>query len=163
MVGQTDLAEVAWRVERVLNVTLEEEHPATEAELRLIGAASDKFSAWIDALQANRTVTVDVTSLDDLIAQCGHKAPTVPVASEAAKSVESAVDKRGELPSAVEPTTLAATDLDALLVTAQAPDVNLEPLHDSLLPLIEVTSVDDPEPLIDELAHRRRISAGCSG
>ena len=153
MVGQTDLAEVAWRVERVLNVTLEEEHPATEAELRLIGAASDKFSAWIDALQANRTVTVDVTSLDDLIAQCGHKAPAVPVASEAAKSVESAVDKREELPSAVEPTTLAATDLDALLVTAQAPDVNLEPLHDSLLPLIEVTSVDDPEPLIDELAH----------
>jgi len=152
MVGQTDLAEVAWRVERVLNSTLEEERPATEAELRLIGVAADKFTAWIEALQDRRAVTVDVGALDELIALCGHMQPAAVAAPEVSQAVEPPVSApQGQLP--VVETAATQVDLDALLMAAEPPVAQEEPLHDSLLPLIEVTALDEPEPAVEPLAH----------
>jgi chemosensory pili system protein ChpA (sensor histidine kinase/response regulator) len=152
MVGQTDLAEVAWRVERVLNGTLEEERPATEAELRLIGVAADKFTAWIDALQDKRAVTVDVDALDELIAQCGHKPPAAAAAPDVSRVVEPTVSAAQEhLPEVAAAAT--HVDLDALLMTAKPPVAHEEPLHDSLLPLIEVTALEEPEPAVEPIDH----------
>ena len=78
MVGQTDLAEVAWRVERVLNSVLEAERPVAEPELKLIAVAAEKFGAWVETLRAEHHVSVDVSTLDELIARCGHKSPPPP-------------------------------------------------------------------------------------
>ncbi len=139
MVGQADLAEVAWRVERVLNATLEEERPATEAELRLIGAASQAFTDWIDTLRDQRAVSVDVSALDDLIAQCTHKplsAAATTLASEmrlAATSPSDATTGVAATPSAGSDTVLGST--------------RTEPLHDIVLPLVEATS----EPVVNLL------------
>ncbi len=77
MVGQTQLAEVAWRVEGVLNAALETERSVTEPELSLIGAAAQLFSGWVDTLRDEHRVAIDVGALDGLIAQCSP--PAAPV------------------------------------------------------------------------------------
>ncbi len=70
MVGQTDLAEVAWRVEGVLNAALETERPLNEPELKLIGAAAEHFASWIEDLRTKHHVTLDVSVLDGLVENC---------------------------------------------------------------------------------------------
>ena len=70
MVGQADLAEVAWRVEGVLNNALETERAVNEPELKLIGAAAEHFASWIEDLRTKRHVQLDVSALDSLIGSC---------------------------------------------------------------------------------------------
>ena len=70
MVGQKDLAEVAWRVEGVLNAALETDRPLNEPELKLIGGAAAHFTAWIEDLRTKHHVNLDVSVLDGLIANC---------------------------------------------------------------------------------------------
>ena len=70
MVGQTQLAEVAWRVEGVLNSALETERHLTENELALVGEAAQHFSRWVDALRDDHTVDIDVSVFDQMIARC---------------------------------------------------------------------------------------------
>ena len=76
MVGQTALAEVAWRVERVLNAALEAERPLNEPELTLIGVAAERFSAWIEDLRTRHRVELEVSALDGLIANCTPRSST---------------------------------------------------------------------------------------
>ncbi len=81
MVGQTQLAEVAWRVEGVLNAALETERSVTEPELNLIGAAAQLFSGWVDTLRDEHKIAIDVGALDSLIAQCSPPASPVAMAA----------------------------------------------------------------------------------
>ena len=73
MVGQTDLAEVAWRVENVLNNALETDRPVNEPEIKLIGAAAEHFTAWVEQLRTQNHVQLDISILDDLIANCAPR------------------------------------------------------------------------------------------
>ena len=125
MVGQTDLAEVAWRVERVLNEAIEEDRPPSEAELRLIGAASEAFTGWVGVLHDHGSVSVEVGALDTWLDACGHRPAPTPKAEVA--------------PSAPPAATVAGA-------MSLAPE---EPLYDSVLPLIEV----DMEPEHPEVQH----------
>lgn len=73
MVGQTDMAEVAWRVEGVLNRVLETDRAVNEPELKLIGAAANYFGDWVQELQAKGSVQLDVSVLDELIENCATR------------------------------------------------------------------------------------------
>ena len=151
MVGQTDLAEVAWRVERVLNAALEAERPVTEPELKLIAAAAEKFGAWVETLRVEHHVAVDVSTLDELISRCGHKAAppappllAVPVAEARPPTVASAATpalSAQSLAPTPDPSALSVEeiDFDALMAAS---------------PLLQQTHKEDALPLIEpQLAH----------
>ena len=52
MVGLTDLGEVAWQCEQVMNKWLKDEKPATPDLLDFVALAERSFSGWIDQLKA---------------------------------------------------------------------------------------------------------------
>ena len=52
MVGLTELGEVAWQVEQVMNKWLRDEKPATKGLLHLINDFHHAFSGWIETLKA---------------------------------------------------------------------------------------------------------------
>ncbi|MBC7711040.1 MAG: Hpt domain-containing protein [Rhizobacter sp.] len=145
MVGQTDLAEVAWRVENVLNNALETDRSVNEPEIKLIGAAAEHFTAWVEELRTQNHVQLDVSILDDLIASC---APRISVgganlaAPAAAKPVTPDASMTLVAPIAfpaieVDVVELSGAELDLLLADAVAtPQVNKAaeaPLDISLL------------------------------
>jgi len=66
MVGLTDLGDVAWSCEQVMNKWLKEEKPPTPGLLMLIDDASSAFSVWVLALQSSGAATIDGTPLNDL-------------------------------------------------------------------------------------------------
>ncbi len=133
MVGQTQLAEVAWRVEQVLNGALESERNITEQELHLVDTAVGHFKQWVDALANRHVVSIDVSLLDTLIAKClpagsapaafGSKA-SVPAATsvDASIRVDAGTDTAAGVSLASDgATTPLATDgedLDAQLAKA---------------------------------------------
>lgn len=59
MVGLTDLGEIAWEVEQVMNRWLEQQLPATPPLLELITVASSSFSAWITQLRSRQELKLD--------------------------------------------------------------------------------------------------------
>jgi chemosensory pili system protein ChpA (sensor histidine kinase/response regulator) len=52
MVGLMDLAEIAWEIEQLMNLWLDQKRPATPALLELLAAASKSFGTWIPQLRA---------------------------------------------------------------------------------------------------------------
>ena len=54
MVGLMDLGEVAWEIEQLFNLWLEEKRPATPALLALVTEACAKFSGWIADLREGK-------------------------------------------------------------------------------------------------------------
>ena len=126
MVGLTDLAEVAWRVEGVLNQALESERAVTEQELKLMAGACEQFAKWLAMLQTTRHVRLDVNALDGLVESCA------PPASEfSSKALVGAAP--GTFPKAqhsaapvtlisqlAAPATVDAAELDELLANAIA-------------------------------------------
>ncbi|MGB8855957.1 MAG: Hpt domain-containing protein [Burkholderiales bacterium] len=63
MVGLTDLGEVAWQLEEVMNQWLQEDKPATSGLLRLIGESHQLFSAWVQSLSRTGTAEVDSSAV----------------------------------------------------------------------------------------------------
>ena len=53
MVGLTDLGEVAWSIEQLLNQWLQDEKPATAALLELLDDAHHQFEHWIGTLKSS--------------------------------------------------------------------------------------------------------------
>ncbi len=66
MVGLTDLGEVAWSCEQVMNKWMKEEKALTPGLLTLIGDAASAFSGWVLALQATGTARIDSSRLNAL-------------------------------------------------------------------------------------------------
>jgi chemosensory pili system protein ChpA (sensor histidine kinase/response regulator) len=54
MVGLMDLGELAWELEQVMNLWLEEKRAATPALIELVEASGKAFSAWVALLRENR-------------------------------------------------------------------------------------------------------------
>ena len=63
MVGLTDLAEVAWVIERAMNKWLQGNRPATPGLLKLILDAETKLKGWIDSLRKHGSALVDADEL----------------------------------------------------------------------------------------------------
>src|SRR6266403_1310790 len=59
MVGLTDLGEVAWEIEQVMNRWLERQQPASSELLELIALASAAFTGWIGRLRGRESFTLD--------------------------------------------------------------------------------------------------------
>jgi chemosensory pili system protein ChpA (sensor histidine kinase/response regulator) len=63
MVGLTDLGEVAWNCEQVMNKWLKEEKTATHGLIGFIERAASAFLTWVEALQTQGTAEIDGTDL----------------------------------------------------------------------------------------------------
>ena len=59
MVGLTDLGEVAWEIEQVMNRWLERQQPASPELLELIALASAAFREWIGKLRGRESLAFD--------------------------------------------------------------------------------------------------------
>ncbi len=125
MVGQVSLAELAWRVEGVLNRALESERPVNEPEIKLIAVAIDNFDIWVEALRKQQPMALDVAALDELIEQCAprsqgaamppHDGVTTPVVTQDFMELLEAPRAVDETPSSA---SVEAMELDALLERA---------------------------------------------
>ena len=152
MVGQADLAEVAWRVEGVLNAALETERPLNEPELKLIGAAAEHFTAWIEDLRTKRHVELDVSALDGLIENCtprvgggGSKAAVESELSVARQARSLVAEADSPLP-VVEPDVVDIDEaqLDVLLANAVAALPATEPPEPAFEALVPAFPLDLP-------------------
>src|SRR4029077_15237407 len=77
MVGLMDLGEVAWEIEQLMNLWLEEKRLARPALLDLLAAACESFSAWLQQL-GNGTLQGEIQA-DELVpmARCLNAAAGV--------------------------------------------------------------------------------------
>jgi chemosensory pili system protein ChpA (sensor histidine kinase/response regulator) len=82
MVGLTDLGEIAWEIEQVMNLYLEQQRPASPGLLDLITMASASFAAWVAHPRAGEPLTVDGQRITDLARRL--RAGGEPAASSAA-------------------------------------------------------------------------------
>ena len=117
MVGQTQLAEVAWRVESVLNTALETERHVTEPELKLMDAAVGHFAQWVEMLRVNRRIDIDVSVLDELIAKCSSspsQSSTTPESVAKSPAVEKISGSAGVVETVAPPLPELAVDDDDL-------------------------------------------------
>ena len=145
MVGQTALAEVAWRVERVLNATLEAERPLNEPELQLIGAAVERFSAWIEDLRTKYRVELEVSTLDGLIANC---APRSTVSAKLADEPTPGIAKQAPAP-------IAVTEAPWPVVTPEVLDIDEAELDTLLAHAVATLAMDEAsEPTATTLARQ---------
>jgi chemosensory pili system protein ChpA (sensor histidine kinase/response regulator) len=116
MVGLMDLGEVAWEIEQVLNLWLEQKWPASPDLLDLIALGSRSFAGWVAQLRdGSLTQEIEATALVDLavrLKQVETPAPvSVPMAIPApaaqpaapAEPAPAAVE-RTAAPAAAEPT-----------------------------------------------------------
>jgi chemosensory pili system protein ChpA (sensor histidine kinase/response regulator) len=131
MVGLTDLGEVAWNCEQVMNKWLKDEKPASAGLMHFIEVSAKSFSVWVDSLKATGTAKIDgaeVSRMADLLKN--DKEPEIPPATVAAHDAPPAHD------------AVAKVDSTAA-VAAEAPlDFAVEPA----VPEMEV-SVPAPAPI----------------
>jgi chemosensory pili system protein ChpA (sensor histidine kinase/response regulator) len=146
MVGQVQLAEVAWRVEGALNRALEADRPASDHELHLIDVATETFSGWIEALRTHQAFVLDVDSLDPLIEQCTPRqraasatpaAVTEPTASAPALELAQPADDGTSLAN------VESIELDALIARA----VDSLEQHELLSPAVPMSNLATPPTL----------------
>lgn len=106
MVGLTDLGEVAWVVEQVLNKWLQDERAATPALLSFIEQACAAFEQWVEQLQSTGAVVVEADALIATAEQLksGEEiAAVTPQASAVPASVEDTPAPAMEEPLTFEP------------------------------------------------------------
>ncbi len=84
MVGLTQLGDVAYEVENILNRLLEEERPVTRAVQAMIGIAESNFRLWVDALTSEGRVEADPRALETAIAAVEREFPGAAVVPEPA-------------------------------------------------------------------------------
>ena len=146
MVGLTDLGEVAWSCEQVMNKWLKDERPATAGLIMLITESADSFAAWVATLQAKGTASIDgtrINELGDLLKN--DKEP----AAEPVIIVESAAQIIVPVQETVD---------DALVVSSENVDINKVDLTNenittpqSIAALGELTLIDATESQAESL------------
>jgi chemosensory pili system protein ChpA (sensor histidine kinase/response regulator) len=135
MVGLTDLGEVAWNCEQVMNKWLKEEKPVSPGLLHFIELSSMSFERWVDSLKASGTANVDgseVARLAELIKNDREPEILVPVASPAAEAPAPSLE------TAVE---------SAVVADSMTPDLEFSAEPDAT-PAIDVLPVDVVETVI---------------
>ena len=85
MVGLMDLGEVAWEIEQVLNLWLEQKWPASPDLLDLIALGSRSFAGWVAQLRdGSLTQEIEATALVDFAARLKQVEAPAPVSVPAA-------------------------------------------------------------------------------
>lgn len=84
MVGLTDLGEIAWQIEQVMNQYLEQQRPATPGLLTLIAMASASFSTWVAQIRTGKPLAIDAQRITDLAHQLKTGLETAAAPAEAA-------------------------------------------------------------------------------
>jgi chemosensory pili system protein ChpA (sensor histidine kinase/response regulator) len=121
MVGLTDLGEVAWQVEQVMNKWLKEEKPATPSLLRFLALASDSFGRWVSALKESGQARIDGTDVTRIAeALKNDKEPNFGDAPAAVAAAPAAVV--APAPAAPEPKPVPAPE-PAPVAAAEPPPV----------------------------------------
>ncbi|MDD5181116.1 MAG: Hpt domain-containing protein, partial [Gallionellaceae bacterium] len=80
MVGLTDLAEVAWAVERAMNKWLQGSKPITPGLLKFILDSETAFKGWVDSLRAHGSTQVEAGELVSAAQQIEAGRETTPTA-----------------------------------------------------------------------------------
>ena len=109
MVGLNELGETAWRLEQLMNGWLADKKAANGDLLGLIGRARGVFQDWVDALQANRPVTLPVSAL---LAAVGRVAQgqALEVAPAAAAIESVSAEAHGQIQATTEAVAESADD-----------------------------------------------------
>ena len=108
MVGLTDLGEMAWQCEQVMNKWLKEEKPATPQLIAFIDLARNSFTGWVDELKANdgkaAIASPEITRQAEAL-KSDHAAAPAPAASAAAPVAEApaVAEPVAEAPAAPQP------------------------------------------------------------
>ncbi|APV49105.1 hypothetical protein BWI17_05075 [Betaproteobacteria bacterium GR16-43] len=157
MVGLTDLGEVAWQCEQVLNKWLKEERPATPGLLAFIDLSQDRFGTWILGLKADATSKVDgaeiVREAERL--KSGEEpepaAPAFEALAEGAPLEEPAPEPAFAAPEGVEPAALepaASAPAETKEPALDFASLDLQPAPLDLTPPAEPVAAEakPPEP-----------------
>jgi len=136
MVGLTDLGEVAWQCEQVMNKWLKDEKPATPGLLEFVELAERSFSGWIASLKEGRDTPIDGAEIarraeqlksGEALAPALEALPAEPAAEAAAPAApEPAAAFTFESlelqpPAPEAPAAAPAADFDFAALAAQAP------------------------------------------
>lgn len=168
MVGLTDLGEVAWAVEQVMNKWLQDEVPATPALLNYIEQACTAFAGWVEQLQSTGSAIVeadDLVATAEMLKSVSEKFEE-PVAELPAAETETAPVLVEEESEQVEEILLPVLPVDEVVTeialpiaeeepAEETPEV-IEPLEEISLPVMdfdfaeEVAQVDIALPVSDE-------------
>ncbi|MDD5329499.1 MAG: Hpt domain-containing protein [Sulfuricella sp.] len=158
MVGLTELGEVAWAVEQVLNKWLQEERGATPALLDFVAQARDRFEYWVGQLRTAGCVGVDADALLAQAEQLKRGPESAEVAPAPVEAASAAVEPEIALaPIEVPPEETPATDVPetepVALDLAEAPGVELEaPVEAPVPEQAAVVAEEIVLPAVAELA-----------
>jgi chemosensory pili system protein ChpA (sensor histidine kinase/response regulator) len=154
MVGLLDLGEVAWSCEQVMNKWIKEDKPLTDGLLKLLGDASNAFSAWVTVLQTSGTAVIDGTHITELCELLKNDR----------EPVEKAVVDGGAVPTAPteEPTARAEPNvipadvfsglsLDLVMTEAQEQSAENISAPTTELPVVAVSADRAADQLLAEL------------
>ncbi|MGZ8256320.1 MAG: Hpt domain-containing protein [Gallionella sp.] len=140
MVGLTELGEVAWNVERAMNVWLKQETPASAQLNEMISMAIKQFGDWITQLQRTGNAHIHANELNALAAHIED--PLAVPATVVPVTVVPAVD----LPVVVAP-------VSSVVVSAALPSVAAPQAVE--LPVAEAIST--PEKAVKESGNTEQI------
>ncbi|MFL6565328.1 MAG: Hpt domain-containing protein, partial [Burkholderiales bacterium] len=166
MVGLMDLGEVAWEVEQLMNLWLEEKRLARPALLDLLAAACGSFSAWLHQLQEG-TLQGEIQA-DELVtaARALKSASTEPVSVAPAAPEPAVIDLDfAETPAPDEPTvtigttTLTQTMFDIYMKEAAE---HVEALEAGLAEWRATPGADTPQSFM-RAAHTLASSSSTAG
>ncbi len=172
MVGLTDLGEVAWAVEQVLNKWLEDERAATPALLNFIEQACAAFEQWVGQLQNKGSAAVEADALmamaerlrsGEEIPQTGAmpasaeekhapaEEPAEPIEEISLPSFEVTEEVAAEVvaPAVEEPPATEAFPAEEIMLEAQKPE-EIRPLPFEAMAPAAVAEIE--APAIEELA-----------
>ncbi len=119
MVGLTDLAEVAWAVERAMNKWLQGEKPASPGLLNFILDAEVAFKGWVDSLHTNGSALIEAGELVKAARQIETGAepmpvaqPSEPIIAATASAAASAAPAEKAIPVVVPPKLIPEPELE---------------------------------------------------
>jgi chemosensory pili system protein ChpA (sensor histidine kinase/response regulator) len=148
MVGLTELGEMAWQCEQVMNKWLKEEKPATSALLGFIDLARTSFERWVGELKETGAASIDGTELlrRAEALKSDHEAPTVaaqPAEAPQASAPEpvAAVEIPAPAPSAPAPADPFTLDFDSLGIDAKAGPPATEPAEAASTPVPDLAEL----------------------
>src|SRR3954454_17305421 len=166
MVGLMDLGEVAWEIEQLMNLWLEEKRPARPALLDLLAAACESFSAWLHQLKEG-TLQGEIQA-DELVraARDLKSASSGPVSVAPGAAEPTVIDLDfAETPAPAEPTvTIGTTTLTQVMFDIYIKEAgeHVEALEAGLTEWRATPGADTPQSFM-RAAHTLASSSSTAG
>jgi chemosensory pili system protein ChpA (sensor histidine kinase/response regulator) len=166
MVGLMDLGEVAWEIEQLMNLWLEEKRLARPALIDLLAAACESFSAWLHQLREG-TLQGEIQA-DELVstARALKSAASEPGAAKPAAAEPAVIDLDfAETPAPAEPTvTIGTTTLTQAMFDIYIKEAgeHVEALEAGLAEWRATPGADTPQSFM-RAAHTLASSSSTAG